>query len=327
MVITYERVFLEGISVMCIMKKKGVIKMDIRVLRYFLTVAREGSITAAANFLHVTQPTLSKQLKKLEEELGKKLFVRSNHNVQLTHEGCLLRKRAEDIVDMFDKTTAEFRTMDDLAISGDIYIGAAETSVMTYFAKVAKDIQSRCHNIYYHLYSGNSDDVTERLDRGLIDLGVVVEPVDVSKYNYIMLPYKNIWGVIMRKDSSLASKDTIKVNDLLNVPLICSRQVIKQSLSKNEVSDWFGEEFDKLHIVTTFNLIFNAAMMVKEGFGYAIGFDDLVDTGIESELCFRPLEPQLESGIYIIWKKSQVFSQPAELFLEEIQERYYNNKN
>ena len=295
--------------------------MEIRVLRYFLTVAREGSITGAADFLHVTQPTLSRQLKALEEKLGKKLFIRSSHSIILTDEGMLLRKRAEEIVDMVDKLEAEFSSMEE-TISGDIYIGGGETDAMKQIARVVKDLQLRYPNIRYHLYSGNEDDVTERLDKGLLDFGILIEPADLSKYNYIKIPAKDVWGVIMRKDSPLAVKDTIQAVDLLNVPLICSRQVMKQTFSKNEFADWFGEDFDQLNVVTTYNLAYNAAIMVEEGIGYAITLDKIVDTSSESNLCFRPLSPRLESGLNIVWKKHQVFSAAAEKFLKEIQAKF-----
>ncbi|EHS57471.1 LysR family transcriptional regulator [Paenibacillus sp. Aloe-11] len=295
--------------------------MEFRVLRYFLTVAREGSMTGAANFLHVTQPTLSRQLKELEQELGKKLFIRSSHSIILTDEGMLLRKRAEEIVDMIDKLEAEFSSMEE-TISGDVYIGGGETDAMKQIARVVKDLQLSYPNIRYHLYSGNEDDVTERLDKGLLDFGILIQPADVSKYNYINIPAKDVWGVVMRKDSPLAFKDTIQTTDLINVPLICSRQAMKQTFSKNEFADWFGEDFDKLNVVTTYNLAYNAAIMVEEGIGYALTLDKIVNTSSDSNLCFKPLKPRLESGLNIVWKKHQVFSAAADLFLKEIQAKF-----
>ncbi len=297
--------------------------MELRVLRYFLTVAREGSITGAADFLHLTQPTLSRQLKVLEQELGKKLFIRSSHSIVLTEEGMFLRKRAEEIVEMVDKLEAEFSSMEE-TISGDVYIGGGETDAMRQIARVVKDLQLRYPSIRYHLYSGNEDDVTDRLDKGLLDFGILIQPADLSKYNYINIPAKDVWGVVMRKDSSLASKDTIQSMDLLTVPLICSRQALKQTFSKNEFADWFGEDFDKLNIVTTYNLAYNAAIMVDEGIGYAVVLDKIVNTSSDSNLCFRPLEPRLESGLNIVWKKHQVFSAAADLFLKEIQVKFSN---
>lgn len=298
--------------------------MELRVLRYFLTVAREGSMTAAAEFLHVTQPTLSRQLKDLEQELGKKLFIRSSHSIILTDEGMLLRKRAEEIIDMVDKLETEFSSMEE-TISGDVFIGGGETDAMRQIARVVKDLHLRYPNIRYHLYSGNEDDVTERLDKGLLDFGILIQPADLSKYNYFNIPGKDVWGVVMRKDSPLAFKDSIQAVDLLNVPLICSRQAMKQTFSKNEFADWFGEDFDKLNVVTTYNLAYNAAIMVDEGIGYAITLDKIVNTSSDSNLCFRSLEPILESGLNIVWKKHQVFSTAADMFLKEIKVKFSNS--
>lgn len=297
--------------------------MEFRVLRYFLTVARERSITGAADFLHVTQPTLSRQLKDLEQELGKKLFIRSSHSIILTDEGMLLRKRAEEIVDMIDKLEAEFNSMEE-TISGDVYIGGGETDAMKEIARVVKVLQLSYPNIRYHLYSGNEDDVTERLDKGLLDFGILIQPADLSKYNYINIPAKDVWGVVMRKDSPLAFKDTIQAVDLLNVPLICSRQAMKRTLSKNEFADWFGESFDKINVLATYNLAYNAAIMVEEGIGYAVVLDKIVNTSSDSNLCFRPLEPRLESGLSIVWKKHQVFTTAGDMFLKEIQAKFSN---
>ena len=300
--------------------------MEFRVLRYFLTVAREGNITRAADFLHVTQPTLSRQLKDLEQELGKKLFIRSSHSVILTDEGMLLRNRAEEIVNMVDKLEAEFSSMEE-TIGGDVYIGGGETEAMKHIARVAKDVQVRYPNIRYHLYSGNEEDITERLDKGLLDFGILIQPADISKYNYLNMPAKDVWGVVMRKDSPLALKESIQAGDLLNVPLICSRQAMKQTFSKNEFADWFGEDFHKLNIVTTYNLAYNAAIMVEEGIGYAITLDKIVNTSTASNLCFRPLQPRLESGLNIVWKKHHVLSAAANAFLKELQEEFAHTLN
>ena len=294
--------------------------MELRVLRYFLTIAREGSITNAANVLHVTQPTLSRQIHDLEEELGQRLFVRGSRNMSLTAEGMILRKRAEEIISMVDKTEAEFHSMSNV-VSGDIYIGGGETEAVKLIAQTSEP-RSAYPEIHYHLYSGNAEDVTERLDKGLLDFGLLIQPADISKYDYLNIPAKDTWGVIMRKDSSLAEKETIRKEDLLNVPLICSRQVISKERHRNEFAEWFGEDFDKLDIVTTFNLVYNAAIMVEAGVGYAITIDKIANTTESSSLCFRPLRPQLDSGLNVIWKKNQVFSAAAELFLERLREHF-----
>lgn len=297
--------------------------MEIRVLRYFLAIAREGSITSAANFLHVTQPTLSRQIHDLEKELGKKLFVRGSHHMTLTNEGMLLRKRAEEIISMVDKTESEFASMEHI-VGGDIFIGAGETDAIKLIAQVAQELREIYPQIHYHLYSGNFADVSERIDKGLLDFGVLIQPADLTKYDYINIPAKDNWGVIMRKDSPLASKQTITKDDLLHVPLLCSRQAVDQNRSKNEFIEWFGDDFDKLDIVTTFNLIYNAAIMVEAGIGYAITIDKITNTSDTSNLCFRPLHPPLHSGLNIIWKKYQVFSNAAQLFVDTLRERFIN---
>ena len=295
--------------------------MELRVLRYFLTIAREGSITNAANVLHVTQPTLSRQIRELEEELGQRLFVRGSRNMRLTAEGMILRKRAEEIISMVDKTEAEFHSMSNV-VSGDIYIGGGETEAVKLIAQIVCELRTAYPEIHYHLYSGNAEDVTERLDKGLLDFGLLIQPADISKYDYFNIPARDTWGVIMRKDSSLAEKETIRKEDLLNVPLICSRQVISEERHRNEFAEWFGEDFDKLDIVTTFNLVYNAAIMVEAGVGYAITIDKIANTTESSSLCFRPLEPQLDSGLNIIWKKDQVFSAAAALFFKKLREHF-----
>lgn len=239
----------------------------------------------------------------------------------LTAEGMILRKRAEEIVSMVDKTEAEFNSMENV-VSGDIYIGGGETDAMKLVAQIACELRMNYPGIHYHLYSGNSEDVTERLDKGLLDFGILIQPADISKYDYINIPAKDTWGVAMRRDSPLAVKEVIRKEDLLNVPLICSRQVISGERRGNEFSEWFGEDFEKLDIVTTFNLVYNAAIMVEAGVGYAVTIDKIANTTGNSNLCFRPLEPRLDSGLDIIWKKYQVFSSAAELFLNKLRERF-----
>ena len=301
-------------------QKTAVIEMEIRVLRYFLAIAREGSITNASNFLHITQPTLSRQIKDLEEELGQPLFIRNSHSMTLTPEGMYLRKRAEEILSIVDKTEAEFRATEDL-ISGDIYIGGGEIEAIKLIAEILKELRKDYPSINIHIFSGNSGDVTERLDKGLLDFGILIQPADISKYDYINLPAKDTWGVLMRKDSPLAQKDFIEKKDLLNVPLLCSRQAIAQK-SNNEFTDWFGEDFASLNITMTFNLVYNAAIMVETGLGYAIILDKIANTSETSALCFKPLYPKLESGLNIVWKKHQIFSKPAEVFLKRLQNTF-----
>ena len=295
--------------------------MELRALRYFLAVAREGSVTGAANFLHVTQPTLSRQLKDLEEELGTKLFVRHSHSVSLTPDGMRLRKRAEEVVDMIEKTEAEFAVKEE-KIGGDIHIGAGETRVMRHVAEVIRDLWKDYPDIHIQLHSGNLEDVTERLDKGLLDFGVLIQPADLSKYDYVNLPEKDVWGVVTRKDSSLAARRVITRQDLLGEPLILSRQAIRRTSAKNEFIEWFEEDFEKLDVVATLNLVYNATILAESGIGHVVTLDGLVNTSEYSNLCFRFLEPRLESGLNIVWKKYQVFSPAAEMFLQKIQEAF-----
>lgn len=290
--------------------------MELRVLRYFLTVAREESITRAADALNITQPTLSRQIMELEEELDTQLIIRGSRKLTLTDDGMLLRKRAEEIIDLVDKTENEMKSTDEV-VSGEIYIGAGETDAIRIIAQAAKDLKYSYPGIRYNLFSGNGDDVTEKLDKGLLDFGILIEPADTKKYDYIKLPAVDTWGLLMKKDSPLASKERIIPSDLLNVPLLCSRQ----SLVKNVLSGWLGQDFDKLNIIATYNLIFNASIMVDQGFGCALTLDKLVNTTGDSNLCFKPLFPKLEAGLVIVWKKYQVFSKAAEIFLNNLQKR------
>lgn len=290
--------------------------MELRVLRYFLAVAREENISAAADYLHLTQPTLSRQLMDLEAELGKKLFIRGNRKITLTEEGVLFRKRANEILDLVEKTEAEFRSVDEI-LAGDIYIGGGESKAMRLAAQTARSLQMRHPAIHYHLYSGNADDVGERLDKGLLDFGILIEPFDRKKYDSLRLPTWDRWGVLMRRDSPLAGAELIYPEDLIDKPLLHSRQ----SKIQESLQAWFGCDLEKLNIVGTYNLLYNASLFVEEGVCYALCLDGLINTTGDSSLCFRPLANQVTAGMDLVWKKYQVFSKAAEKFLEAIQER------
>ncbi len=291
--------------------------MELRILRYFLAVAKEETISGAAELLNVTQPTLSRQLMELEEELGKKLFIRGNRKITLTEEGHFFRKRAEEIIALADKTKLEFQTSDEL-ISGDVFIGGGETDAMRLIARTIKKLNMSYPLIKYHLFSGNADDVTEKLDLGLLDFGVLIEPVDKRKYSYLKIPATDRWGLLMRKDSPYAKLDHISPENLIDIPLLCSRQ----TMVKDEISNWFGDDFDKLNVISTYNLLYNASLMVEEGVGYALCLDGLVNTTGKSKLCFRPLYPKLECDLVIVWKKDQVFSRASEKFLDLLHDKY-----
>ncbi len=228
--------------------------MEIRVLKYFIAIAREQSILAAAESLHLSQPTLSRQIKDMEEELGKQLFIRGSRKITLTEEGMILRKRAEEILDLVQKTENEI-TLSDL-ICGDIFIGTGETDGVRFIAKSAKMLKEQYPDIHYHIVSGDSVDIIEKLDRGLIDFAVLVGNVDISKYNYMKLPIKDMWGVLMKKDSSLAQKEFITPQDLWEKPLIVSRQAIKG----NDLIQWLKKDISQLNIIAYYNLVYNASL-------------------------------------------------------------------
>lgn len=283
--------------------------MELRVLKYFLAVAREKNITKAAELLHITQPTLSKQLMDLEDKLGKKLFIRGNRKITLTQEGLLLQKRAEEIIALVNKTENEIST-DSEEISGDIFIGAGETDGFRWLLKIANKLKAEHPQIHYHISSGDVIDVLYNLDKGIIDFALVFGSVDKNRYECITLPPKDIWGVLMKKDSELADRDFILPEDLYEKPLIMSRQAHK----KQEIAGLFGENYQNLNIVATHNLIYNASLMVDEGFGYAITFDKIINTE-NTNLKFIPFKPAVTADMHFIWKKNQIFSKASEKFL------------
>ena len=289
--------------------------MDIRVLRYFLTIAREESFSRAADALFLSQPTLSRQIRDMEEELGVTLFIRTNRNLVLTKEGMRLRKRAQEIVDLMDKTQNEFADLDE-EVAGDVYIGTGETFGMREIAKIAIELQRQHPGIRYHLFSGIADEVRERLDKGLLDFGIFIGDAQIHQYDFCNLPGKDTWGLLMRKDHPLSALNHIRRQDLDTIPLLTPRQ----EQEGHQVLDWFGNSFEQMNVVATYNLIFNAAVMVEQGMGCALCLNLLPDTAGASGLCFRPLHPPLEAGLHLAWKKYQILSPAAELFLAHVQE-------
>ena len=290
--------------------------MEIRTLRYFLAVAREENMTRAAETLHVTQPALSKQLKSLEEELGKKLFTRHSFSIKLTDEGMLLRNRAEDLVSMADKIEKEFISLDDIT-GGDLFFGLAESYQISYLAREISKFKERYPGLKYHITSGDTEQVAEKLDKGLLDFTVLAETPDSSKYEYIEFPEADIWGVIMPADDKLARKKAIKIDDLIGLPLFCSEQSWE-----NDIPLWAKGRMDELHLEGSFRLSYNGSIFAKEHLGYLLTFDKLINTSAESGLAFRPLSPQLETKLYLVWKKYQTFSPIAEKFLEHVKESF-----
>lgn len=288
--------------------------MELRVLQYFLAVARENSISGAAQFLHLTQPTLSRQLKELEEELGKQLFIRGNRRITLTEEGMILRKRAEEITELIQKAEDEI-TASDAMLAGDILIGAGETDGNRFLIKAIKAIQKEYPLVHFHIVSGDKAMITEAIDRGSIDFGIVFGNIDTAKYESIPVHHKDTWGVLMRRDAELAKKEFVTADDLIDQPLIISRQAFQNS----ELKNFFHMEQENLNIAATYSLLFNGSLMVDEGLGYAICFDKLVNVSGNSNLCFRPLQPKIEARMSILWKKYQVFSKAAQKFLQQLQ--------
>ncbi len=290
--------------------------MEIRVLKYFITIAREQNISAAAEKLHLSQPTLSRQIKDMEDELGKQLFIRGNRKITLTEDGMILRKRAEEILDLVQKAENEIAVSDKL-ISGEIIIGTGEVDGVRIVAKTAKKLSEQYPNIQYNIISGDSVDIIEKLDKGLIDFAVLVGyAIDISKYHSIKLPNKETWGVLMKNDCVLAQKEYVTAQDLWDKPLIVSRQAIKGKI----LTDWLEKDISQLNIIAYYNLVYNASLMVEEGLGYALCIDKIINITEDSNICFKPFYPNLEAGMDIVWKKYQVFSRASQKFLEALKQ-------
>lgn len=290
--------------------------MEFRVLQYFLAVAREESISGAAEFLHLSQPTLSRQLKDLEDELGKQLFIRGNRKITLTEEGMLLRKRAEEIVELMKKTEEEIAFADE-AIAGNIYIGAGETEAVRFLVSAQSALQKEYPQVCFHIQSGDKITILEWLDKGLIDFGLIIGSVNTAKYDVLEVPFQDVYGVLMRRDAPLAMKEFIEPEDLWDKPLIISRQEYKE----NALKSWLKREKEQLNIVATYNLLFNGSLMVRDGVGYALCLDKIINVSGDSDLCFRPFFPPYKTEMHIIWKKYQVHSKAVQKFLQKLQEQ------
>lgn len=292
--------------------------MDIRTLQYFLAVANSRNISLAASALHLTQPTLSRQIIDLEKEIGKQLIIRHNRTITLTQEGMILKTRAEEIIALLDKTKKEITENDEM-IKGEISVGTGETDGLRYIIDIMKTTNDNNPEIMFHIVSGDALDVCDRIDKGLLDFGVILGEFDHQKYNYITLPLYDTWGVLMLKDSVLAKKETIDNTDLWDKPLILSRQ----KTNKHSLYQWLDKEEGELNVVATYNLINNASLMVEEGMGYTFSLAKLVNTR-DTNLCFKPLNPALTLGMALVWKKDRVFIKAAELFLNEVKKKIDN---
>ena len=294
----------------------GVCSVEIRTLRYFLAVAREENMTRAAEALHVTQPTLSKALRALEDELGKKLFTRHSFSIALTEEGALLRDRAEDLITMADRIEEEFLALDDIT-GGDLYFGLAESYQIRCLARALRVLKGQYPGLKYHITSGDTEQVTEKLDRGLLDFAVICDTPNARKYGSIAFPEGDTWGLILPADAPLARKDVIRIDDLVGLPLFTSRQGWE-----GDIRQWAGERFAELRLEGSFRLAYNASMFVREGLGYQLSFRNLVDVSPASGLAFRPLFPRLETKLYLIWNRYQAFTPIAERFLAQVRSSF-----
>ena len=289
--------------------------MEIKNLRYFLAVAREENMSKAAEQLHVSQPTLSKTLKALEEELGKKLFIRHSFSISLTDEGMLLRDRAQDLVAMSDKIEQEFNSLDDIT-GGDIYFGLAESYQIRYLAREIYKLKEKYPNFTYHITSGDTEQVTEKLDKGILDFAVLCETPDSNKYEYVKFPEADVWGAIISSSHPLAKKKSIHVSDLIGQPLFVSEQSWN-----NEIKTWAKERFPKLKLEGSFRLSYNGSVFARENLGILLTFKNLINTE-GTDMVFRPLSPELKSELYLIWNKYQAFTPIAEKFLEQIKKTF-----
>lgn len=297
---------------MLVFWRKGSDILEIRVLRYFLAVAQEGSVTRAARALHLTQPTLSRQIRELEEELGQTLFSRGGRELSLTREGLLLRQRAEEIVGLAEITEKEFRSLGEKTVSGDLSLGCGESKALSFVTDALKVLQDEHPLIIPHFFSGNGEIVMDRLDKGLLDFAVLMGAENTERYYSLPLPNHDTWGLLMDKDDPMAQKKAITAEDLLDIPLILS----SQSLSRDELSGWLGFPMSRLHIAATYTLLFNGSLMVRSGLGYALCFDHIAPSGKDSPFAFRPLT----SPLSLVWKKHQILSAPAEAFFAKIRE-------
>lgn len=286
--------------------------MEIRTLKYFLAVAREENMTRAAEQLHVTQPTLSKALKSLEDELDKKLFTRHSFSIRLTDEGVLLRERAEDLISMADKIEKEFLSLDDIT-GGELFLGLAESYQIAHVANAIKVLKERYPKLHYHIISGDTEQVADKLQKGLLDFIVLAEDPDPRKYDFVPFPEADVWGLVFPADDALAAKDQISLSDLIGLPLFCSEQAWI-----HEFKAWAGNKYNELHLEGSFRLSYNGSIFAKAGLGYLLTFDKLIDVSSDSGLVFRPLTPRLETKLYLVWKKYQPLTPIAERFLERV---------
>ena len=287
--------------------------MEIRVLRYFLTVVREQSITKASEVLHITQPTLSRQLAQMEEEVGVKLFDRGTRKITLTNEGLLLRRRAEEILQLVDKTERELVIQEE-QVEGKITIGCGEIASVQLLPDLFQSFHEKYPRVTFDIYTATANHAKDQMDRGLVDIGLLLEPIDIEKYDFIRLDMKERWVVLMRPDSPLAKKDAVTAGELSELPLILPRRLRVQS----ELASWFGDYYENLNVLFTSNLSTNGAIMVSQGLAYSVVVEGSVPFWDQSKITYRPLSPELTATSVLAWKRGQPFSLAATKFIEHI---------
>ena len=289
--------------------------MDLKSLRYFLAIADEGSISAAAESLNLSQPNISRQMTLLEKELGAKLFERGSRRIVLTEEGMLLRRRAVEILQLADTAVTEIGSAGKDVI-GTVRIGCGETDAMRVVARAIRRFSETYPMVRFELHSGNAEDVSDLLERGLVDFGVLIEPTDKTRYDYLSFPTEIRWGALVRKDDSLARFGGLMPSDIAGRKVIVSRQ----NMAANGISGWMGPDFPEPEVVATYNLLFNASLLVSEGVGIALCLEGIVNTSGDSDLVFVPFEPELRVGMSLVWKKNSVQGRAQRLFLDGLRE-------
>jgi DNA-binding transcriptional LysR family regulator len=287
--------------------------MDIRVLKYFLAVAREGNITKAADTVHVTQPTLSRQLMELEDELGTELLLRGKRQVTLTSSGILFQQRAQEIVALFEKTARDIAENNNV-VEGVVSIGCVETAASLLLPDALETFISLYPKVQYQIYTGDGDYIREKIDGGFVDVGILVEPVEIAKYEFISLPFKDTWGVLMRKEDPLSKKDSLRISDIIGLPFFLSHRRIVT----DEIEGWFGKMANKLNILGYHNLLTNTTLLIERGLCYSITVQGAYSIRPNVNLRFVPLSPEHKAGHVMAWKKNRIFGQATSLFLEYV---------
>lgn len=288
--------------------------MEIRILRYFLTVVREESITKASEVLHITQPTLSRQLAQMEKDLGVKLFDRGTRKIKLTNEGILLRRRAEEILQLIDKTEKELVEQEE-QVEGKISMGCGEIAAVQLLSQIIKSFRQKYPLVTFDIFTATADLVKEQMDKGLLDIGLFLEPIDMEKYEFTRLDIGEKWVVLMRSDDPLTARETITAKDLSELPLILPRRMNVQ----NELASWFGSYYDRLNVVFTSNLSTNSSIMVNSGLAYSLVIEGAVPFLDHSKVTYRPLDPPLTATSVLAWKRGQPFSLATTKFIQHIQ--------